>query len=59
MDMNERLQGYIKSDVSEVVHEQRSVMPEFSAARLSDSEVNDLVSYLTTRRGTDVLVTDR
>jgi putative heme-binding domain-containing protein len=59
MDVSERLQGYIKSDVSEVVLEQRSVMPEFTAARLSDSDLRDLVSYLTARRGADVLVAER
>jgi cytochrome c oxidase cbb3-type subunit 3 len=59
MDLSERLQGYLKSDVSEVIHEQRSVMPEFAATRLSDSDVADLVSYLTTRRGIDVIAADR
>jgi putative heme-binding domain-containing protein len=51
MDLNERLQGYVKSNVNEVIHEQRSVMPEFGAARLSDDDLNDVVSYLTTLRG--------
>jgi cytochrome c oxidase cbb3-type subunit 3 len=59
MDMSERLQGFIKSDVSEVIHEERSVMPEFADSRLSDNDLNDLVSYLTTRRSADVLVADR
>jgi hypothetical protein len=34
-------------------------MPEFAAKRLSDSDVADLVSYLTTRRGIDVIAADR
>jgi cytochrome c oxidase cbb3-type subunit III len=59
MDLTERLQGYVKSDVSEVIHEPRSVMPEFAAARLSDEQLNDLVSYLAARRGPDVIVSAR
>jgi len=53
MDMRERLQGYLKSDLREVIYEKDSLMPAFTAARLNDSDLNDLVGYLTTLRGSD------
>ena len=31
-------------------------MPAFAQARLNDSDLNDLVGYLTTLRGADLLV---
>jgi putative heme-binding domain-containing protein len=56
MDMRERLQGYVKSNVQDVVVEKASLMPAFTAQRLSDSDLNDLIGYLTTLRGADVTV---
>jgi putative heme-binding domain-containing protein len=55
MDMRERIQGYRKSDV-QVTPDQNSLMPVFDAKRLSDSDLSDLVGYLTTLRGHDVAV---
>jgi putative heme-binding domain-containing protein len=55
MDMRERIQGYRKSDV-QVTADQNSLMPVFDAKRLSDSDLSDLVGYLTTLRGHDVAV---
>ena len=48
MDTGERLQGFRKSDVQEIVREPRSLMPEFGAERLNDQNLNDLVTYLAT-----------
>ncbi len=55
MDMRERIQGYLKSNV-EVQYDKSSLMPAFDAKRLNDSDLSDLVGYLTTLRGHDVLV---
>ena len=52
MDTRERLQGYSKSDLREVIYEKSSLMPEFTVSRLSDADLTDLVGYLTTLRGT-------
>jgi mono/diheme cytochrome c family protein len=53
MDTGERLQGFRKSDVREIVREPRSLMPEFGADRLSEQALNDLVAYLGTLRPSD------
>ncbi len=55
MDMRGRIQGYLKSDV-EVLYDKNSLMPPYDAKRLSDSDLTDLVGYLTTLRGYDVAV---
>ena len=55
MDMRERIQGYLKSNV-EVQYDKNSLMPAFDAKRLGDSDLSDLVGYLTTLRGHDVVV---
>ena len=51
MDTRERIQGYRKSDLQEVIYEQTSLMPEYPPGRLSDSDVTDLVGYLGSLRG--------
>jgi len=56
MDTRERIQGYTKSNLQEVVYEKGSLMPAFPPGRLNDSDLNDLVGYLTTLRGADLLV---
>jgi len=56
MDMRERLQGYLKSNVQDVVYENTSLMPAYPAQRLNDNDLNDLIGYLTTLRGADVTV---
>jgi putative heme-binding domain-containing protein len=55
MDMRERIQGYSKANV-EVLYDKNSLMPPFDAKRLNDSDLSDLVGYLTTLRGHDVTV---
>jgi putative heme-binding domain-containing protein len=52
MDMRERIQGYLKSN-AEVTLEKNSLMPAFDAKRLPDSDLTDLVGYLSTLRGGD------
>ena len=52
MDMRERIQGYLKSN-AEVTLEKTSLMPAFDAKRLPDSDLTDLVGYLSTLRGGD------
>jgi len=56
MDTRERIQGYAKSNLQEIVYEPTSLMPTFGAGRLNDSDLADLVGYLTTLRGADVTV---
>lgn len=51
MDGRERLQGYMKADLQQLVFEKASLMPEFTAERMNDSDLNDLISYLRTLRG--------
>jgi alcohol dehydrogenase (cytochrome c) len=53
MDTGERIQGYRKSDLQEVIYEKTSLMPEFPSGRLSDSDLTDLVGYLASLRGAD------
>jgi len=56
MDTRERIQGYARADVKEVIYEKDSLMPAFAPNRLNDSDLNDLVGYLGTLRGADLLV---
>ena len=51
MDTGERIQGYRKSDLQEVIYEKTSLMPDYPSGRLSDSEMTDLVGYLGSLRG--------
>ena len=51
LDTQERLQGYLKADLQEVIHEDRSLMRPFGPDRLSDTELDDLLRYLSTLRG--------
>jgi putative heme-binding domain-containing protein len=56
MDMRERIQGYLKSTLQNVTYEKESLMPAFGPGRLNDSDLSDLVGYLSTLRGSDMLV---
>jgi putative heme-binding domain-containing protein len=51
MDTRERIQGYLKSAVQDVVYEKTSLMPEYGPDRLNESDLNDLLAYLSTLRG--------
>jgi putative heme-binding domain-containing protein len=54
MDQRERIQGYMKSDLQDVIYDTNSLMPTYGTDRLSDADLNDLVGYLGTLRGADV-----
>lgn len=51
MDMRERIQGYLKANLSSLVHESQSLMPAYGADRISDRAVDDVLRYLGTLRG--------
>ena len=50
MDARERIQGHLKSSLQEIIYEKTSLMPVYGPDRLSDSDLNDLVGYLSTLR---------
>jgi cytochrome c oxidase cbb3-type subunit III len=53
MDTRERLQGYLKDNLAEVRIEKQSVMPVYGPDQLNDRDLNDLLQYLGTLRGSD------
>jgi cytochrome c oxidase cbb3-type subunit 3 len=53
IDMRERLQGYLKANLTEILNEPRTVMPAYSAEQLNDRALDDLLQYLGTLRRTD------
>jgi cytochrome c oxidase cbb3-type subunit 3 len=53
MDMRERLQGYLKADLTEFAIDKQSVMPVYGPDRLNDRDLDDLLQYLTGLRGAD------
>jgi putative heme-binding domain-containing protein len=46
LDTQERLQGYVKETLQEIVSPERSLMPAYGPSQLSDSELDDLLAYL-------------
>ena len=56
MDTRERIQGYLKPDLKEVIYDKESLMPAFGTGRLNDNDLNDLVGYLSSLRGSDTAV---
>lgn len=53
MDTRERLQGYLKANLTEILNEPRTVMPAYGAERLDDRALDDLLQYLGTLRRSD------
>jgi putative heme-binding domain-containing protein len=53
VDMRERLQGFLKENLTEILSEPQTVMPSYGAAQLNDAALDDLLQYLTTLRRTD------
>lgn len=53
MDSRERIQGFVKSDLREIVNDTTSLMPDSGPDRISDHDLDDLVAYLGTLRTTD------
>jgi cytochrome c oxidase cbb3-type subunit III len=53
MDARERLQGYVKANLTELTVDKQSLMPVYGPDRLNDRDADDLLRYLTTLHGTD------
>ena len=53
MDMRQRVQGYVKANLTEVAADKQSVMPAYGPDQLSSGDLDDLLSYLATLRGPD------
>jgi hypothetical protein len=53
MDTRERLQGYLKANLSEVTVEKQSLMPVYGPDRLNDRDLDDLLRYLNGLRAGD------
>jgi alcohol dehydrogenase (cytochrome c) len=51
MDTRERLQGYLKANLQDVIHEPNSLMPVYGSSELPDGDLADVIGYLTTLRG--------
>ncbi len=51
LDTRERLQGYLKSDLTSVTRDTQSLMPDYGPERLTDAALDDLVTYLSTLKG--------
>ncbi|PCJ28022.1 MAG: hypothetical protein COA96_02345 [SAR86 cluster bacterium] len=50
MELNQKLSAFMKSDIAQINRDVSSVMPSFSVAELSDSELSDILSFLNTTR---------
>ena len=50
MDMRERIQGYLRSNLQDVIYEKTSLMPVYGPERLNENDLNDLLGYLSTLR---------
>jgi putative heme-binding domain-containing protein len=50
MDTRGRIQGYLRSSLQEVIYDKTSLMPEYGPDRLNESDLNDLLAYLSTLR---------
>lgn len=51
MGMDQKLHLFVKSDVREIVHRSKSLMPPSPPEMLSDKDLQDLVAYLASLRG--------
>jgi putative heme-binding domain-containing protein len=51
MDTHEQLRGYLKASLREVIHDPGSLMPAFGPDRLSDRDLDEVVAFLNTLRG--------
>ncbi len=51
MGMDQQLHLFLKSEVREVVHKPKSLMPPYPPEVLSDKDLQDLVAYLASLRG--------
>jgi putative heme-binding domain-containing protein len=53
MDTRERVQGFLKANLTELTNDRQSLMPVYGADRLNDRDLDDLLRYLTSLRGAD------
>jgi cytochrome c oxidase cbb3-type subunit 3 len=53
MDARERLQGFLKANLTELTMEKQSLMPIYGPDRLNDRDLDDLLRYLSGLRGAD------
>ena len=51
MDARERLQGYVKANLTAITFDKQSLMPVYGPDRLNDRDLDDLLRYLTSLRG--------
>lgn len=51
MDTDQRLRFFLKSDVKDVVHTRKSLMPAYTDQIISPAELQDLLAYLERLRG--------
>ena len=51
MDTRERLQGFVKANLTQLTIEKQSLMPVYGPDRLNDRDADDLLRYLTGLRG--------
>jgi putative heme-binding domain-containing protein len=56
MDVSERIQGFFKHELREIIREPRSPMPVFGPEQLNNTDLNDLVSHLLTLRQPSTLI---
>lgn len=50
LDTNQNLRLFLKADLKQVIHEQKSLMPLYSNAMLSETQLQDLIAFLETLR---------
>lgn len=48
-----QLHNYLKKDLREIVHQQKSLMPVYDEKRLSEAELKNLLAYLATLKGAE------
>ena len=53
MDTRERVQGFLKANLTELTNDKQSLMPVYGADRLNDRDLDDLLRYLASLRGAD------
>ncbi len=51
LDTQERLQGYLKATLTSVTRDTESLMPDYGPDRLPDAALDDLVTFLSTLKG--------
>src|SRR6266540_655443 len=55
MDTRERLQGFLKANLTELTMDKQSLMPPYGPDRLTDRDLDDLLRYLSGLRGTEAV----